>query len=122
MPLGRRASNRDITKRKQAEEALKAREEKYRLIVESMEEVVYQTDLEGQVTFASPSVEILLGYTPEELLGRRLSQLYAFPEERTRFLKHLTENGSVTDYEAELTKKDGSRVWKRGWSWGGKKE
>ena len=102
---------RDITDRKRAEEALLASEEKYRRIIENTQEVIYQTDMEGRLIFASPSSVLVLGYTPEEVLGRRLSELYALPEERTRLLKLLTESGSVTDFEAELTRKDGSRVW-----------
>ena len=102
---------RDITDRKRAEETLLASEEKYRRIIENTQEVIYQTDMEGRLIFASPSSERVLGYTPEEILGRRLSKLYALPEERTRLLKLLTETGSVTDFEAELTRKDGSRVW-----------
>jgi len=102
---------RDITDRKKAEEALRQNEQKYRLIVENMHDVVYQTDMEGRVIFGSPSSRQLLGYAPEELLDTRLSALYAIPGERTRFLKLLRESGSVTDFEAELIRKDGSRVW-----------
>ncbi|MEW6112660.1 MAG: PAS domain S-box protein [Thermodesulfobacteriota bacterium] len=104
-------SIRDVSASKKAEEALRQSEQKYRLIVENMHDVVYQTDMEGRVILGSPSSKLLLGYAPEELVGTKLSALYAVPEERNRFLKLLTESGSVTNFEAELMRKDGSRVW-----------
>jgi two-component system, cell cycle sensor histidine kinase and response regulator CckA len=101
----------DITHRKLMEDALRGSEEKYRRIVENTQELIYQTDMDGRLIFLSPSSERLLGYTPDESLGRRITRSYAYPEERTRFLNLLMENGSVTHFEAELTRKDGSRSW-----------
>jgi two-component system cell cycle sensor histidine kinase/response regulator CckA len=98
-------------KNAQAEEALRESEEKYRRIIENTYDVIYQTDMEGRFTFVSPSSVGLLGYTPEDVLGRRVSELYAEPEERNRLLKLLTEIDSVTDFEAALVRKDGSHVW-----------
>lgn len=58
---------RDITEQKRMEAALRASEEKYRFLTESMKDVVWTMDLEtGHVTYISPSIFGLLGYTPEE--------------------------------------------------------
>ena len=109
--VGLRGVGVDISDRKLAEEALRESEEKYRRMVEPRRKSFYRTDIDGRLIFASPSSVLLLGYTSDESLGRRLTGLYALPEERTRFLNLLMENGSVTDFEAELCRKDGSRVW-----------
>ena len=58
----------DITDRKQAEEAMKASEQKYRLLVEQMPAAIYRTDLKNNssTTYISPEIEQMLGYSPNE--------------------------------------------------------
>jgi PAS domain S-box-containing protein len=103
--------NQDITDRKVAEEALRAKEEEYRRVIETSYDVIYQADMEGRLIFASPSAVGVYGYTLEEMHGMPVSQFYAEPEHRNRFLKLLMENGIVTDFEAEVVKKDGTHFW-----------
>ncbi|MEW6759122.1 MAG: PAS domain S-box protein, partial [Acidobacteriota bacterium] len=59
----------DITERMRAEEALRASEEKYRSILETMQESYYEVDLAGNLTFFNDSLCALFGYAREELLG-----------------------------------------------------
>ncbi|MHA2244697.1 MAG: PAS domain S-box protein [Candidatus Hodarchaeales archaeon] len=59
----------DITERKQAEEALRASEEKYRTILESIEDGYYEVDLAGNFTFINDSLSRILGYSINELIG-----------------------------------------------------
>lgn len=60
----------DITERKQADEALRESEAKYRLIADNMLDLVAICNGEGMFSFASPSYETALGYPPEDLLGQ----------------------------------------------------
>jgi PAS domain S-box-containing protein len=69
-PLYVQGWGRDITKRLDSEKALKESEEKYRTILESIEEGYYETDLSGHLTFFNDSMCRMLGYYREELLGK----------------------------------------------------
>ncbi len=61
---------RDITERKQAEDALRASEQRFHDIVEATADWVWEVDAEGRFTYASEGVRELLGYAPEEVLGK----------------------------------------------------
>jgi PAS domain S-box-containing protein len=65
----------DISSQKQAENALKRSEEKYRLLVENQTDLVVKTDLEGRFLFVSPSYCRMFGKTEEELLGKNFLPL-----------------------------------------------
>ncbi|MEA1871851.1 MAG: PAS domain S-box protein, partial [Chloroflexota bacterium] len=67
--VGFRGIRRDITERKRAEEALRQSEEKYRTILEEMEDSYFEVDLGGHLTFVNNSVCRDLGYSGEELIG-----------------------------------------------------
>jgi len=102
----------DITTRVRAEEELRRSASEFRRIVDNMIDTFYRTDLEGRLVLASPSAFELLGWTPEELLGRRLADLYVDPHGRGAFLDKLQAGGGrVTGYEAALRRKDGIEVW-----------
>ena len=68
-PIGFRGISRDITRRKQAEAALKESEEKYRTIIETMEEGYYEVDLKGKLTFVNEALARMSGYSKSELLA-----------------------------------------------------
>jgi two-component system cell cycle sensor histidine kinase/response regulator CckA len=67
--IGFQGSSRDITARKRAEEAIQESEQKYRTILESIEEGYYETDIKGNFTFFNDSLCKILGYTGDELMG-----------------------------------------------------
>lgn len=61
---------RDITARVQAEAALRENEEKYRTLVETVSDWVWEVDENARYTYAGPQIRSLLGYEPEEVLGK----------------------------------------------------
>ena len=106
---------RDITQRKQAEEALKEAEMKYRGIFENAVEGIFQTTPDGRFISANFALARLLGFdSPEELIAARTDiarENYVDPKSREEFKRLLDENGSVLDFELEAFRKDGSRIW-----------
>lgn len=60
----------DITERKRAEEALRENEEKFRNLVENTSDWVWEIDERNRYTYVSPRVREILGYAPDEVLGR----------------------------------------------------
>jgi two-component system, cell cycle sensor histidine kinase and response regulator CckA len=68
--LGVYAIYRDISSRKQAEEAVRRSEQHYRTVIQNATDIICILDGHGTVRFASPSMSRLLGYRSEELIGR----------------------------------------------------
>jgi PAS domain S-box-containing protein len=60
----------DITERKRAEEVLRQSEGRFRSLVEMTSDWIWEVDLKGVYTYVSPKVRDLLGYEPEELIGK----------------------------------------------------
>lgn len=81
-------------------------------IVNNLVDTFYRTDAEGNVVYISSAVVDTLGYTPDEMIGRKLSEFYVDPNDRNLFLASLDKGGSVTkDFEARLRCKDGHVIW-----------
>lgn len=102
------AAARDITTRKAAEEALRDSEEKYRSIIDQMQDLFYRTDISGKITMLSPSAFPISGYAVDELIGRDVTQVYDDPRDRERLLLALREKGSVDSFPLRLKIRDGS--------------
>jgi PAS domain S-box-containing protein len=86
---------------------LKDSENKFRGIFNSISDVIYRIDMNGIITLVNPSVFTVLGYKPEELIGRSVTDLYAYPEERKLFLTRILNDGIYNNYNTILLSKDG---------------
>jgi PAS domain S-box-containing protein len=101
----------DIHGRKVAEEALKASEEKYRSLVENIHEVLYTTDRSGIVTYVSPAIEPMTGFSPADIVGRHFSEFVLGDDSeylKSRYEHALEGQRSPTEYRI-LTKSGGHR-------------
>ncbi|MCK9230955.1 MAG: PAS domain S-box protein [Syntrophales bacterium] len=89
-------------------------EDTYRLLLENLNEVVYALDDKAVITYISPSIERLSGYTPEELIGKLYIDL-VYPEDRQnryeQFRNILTDRGGPSEYRFCI--KDGTSRWIR---------
>lgn len=105
----------DITDRKLAADALQAAEEKYRGIFENALEGIFQATWDGQFISVNPALARIYGYdSPSETIesitdiGR---QLYVRSHRREEFLAYMAQYGEVSNFESEVYRKDGRRIW-----------
>jgi diguanylate cyclase (GGDEF)-like protein/PAS domain S-box-containing protein len=105
----------NITERKQAEEALRQAEEKYRVIFEDAVVAIFQSTPDGRYITANPAMARMLGYdSPQELVASITDisrQVYVDPKSREEFKRLLNEQGTVSDFECQIYRKDGSKMW-----------
>ena len=101
----------DITKYKQAEEALAQSEANYRTLVESSPDGVVSVNAEGRIIDCNEGICQLLGYAKEEIKGKRFRELLAHPvpEDLRLYYSQLTENRQL-EQEFELAHRDGQPV------------
>jgi len=105
----------DITAKWQAEEALKASEEKYRSIFENATEAIFQTTPQGTYLSANPALAKMFGYASAHEMMESIKdighELYVYPRQREELLRRLEQEGKVEKFETELYRKDRSRFW-----------
>ena len=103
----------DITKEKNAETALKLSQEKYRALVETTEDFVWEVDQNGCYTYCSPQVENLLGYRPEDMLGKTPFEFMTEEDVETvagEFSKIVGKEQAFSLLENTNLHRDGSEV------------
>jgi PAS domain S-box-containing protein len=112
--IGSVHSTRDITRRKQAEEALKESEERYRRMIETANDAVYLTDEFGRFTFLNAVLLRRSGYTKEELIGQPFTVTIHpdYREETANFyVRQFRNRTPETYYELPVLAKHGEIIW-----------
>jgi PAS domain S-box-containing protein len=113
-------ANQDITDTRKAEEAVRQSEAKYRLLAENVHDVIFTADMDMRLTYISPSVQVLRGYSPEEAMAQPLSEALTLASfevllrSRETGIDGLNEEDTVLPsytMELEFYRKDGSTVW-----------
>jgi PAS domain S-box-containing protein len=100
----------DVTEQKQVSEALRMSEEKYKMLVENLNEGIWLIDANSITTYVNDIIAGMLGYTKEEMLGK---SLFLFMDEEG--IKEATKNverrkqGIKEHHEFSFVKKDGSK-------------
>ncbi len=92
----------DVTLLRNATEALKLSEKKYRTIFENVQDIFYQTDLYGYILDISPSITKYTNFTREYLIGKNVSIVYKDPNDRAILISLLKEKKEVEDHEIVL--------------------
>jgi PAS domain S-box-containing protein len=113
--VGAIESIRDITDRKEAEEALVESEERYRNIFENSVEGIFQSTPEGRYTKVNPSFAHIFGYdSPEGMLAQVTNigeQLYRNQRDRIRATGIVEKEGVLKGFEVECRKRTGEIIW-----------
>lgn len=106
---------KEESKRKETEKVLKESENKYRTLVESINDGVMHTDLSGKIQFVNKNIIDILGYSKNELVGKLTFEDVVFPEDRgiVSQKRNLRIKGVPDKYEIRAVAKSGNIVWLR---------
>ncbi len=106
---------RNLTERKEAQEALRESEERFRLLVQGVTDyAIYMLDPQGHVTNWNSGAQRIKGYQESEILGRHFSQFYTDEDRATGLPRRALETAAREGkFEAEgwRVRKDGTRFW-----------
>jgi PAS domain S-box-containing protein len=111
-PVGFRGIVIDISRRKETEISLQKSEEKYRTLMESLNEVVMMVDNDDKVLFVNKKFTEKLGYEPDEIIGK-IGYKHLVAEENQSIIKsanHNRLNKDIDQYEIPFIAKDGTVI------------
>ncbi|KYC53235.1 MAG: Bacterioopsin transcriptional activator [Candidatus Methanofastidiosum methylothiophilum] len=104
---------KDITKKKNTEEALRKSEENYRLIVDNTSDLIFRIDMNGNFIFMSKSVEEHTGYTDHEIVGKNIKDFLpprSYADATRRIKQRLDGVEKLPKYEVDVVSKDGKSI------------
>ncbi|MFX0028142.1 MAG: PAS domain S-box protein [Candidatus Hermodarchaeota archaeon] len=102
---------RDITESKEMEDQLKKSEEKYRNMVNNLDVGFYKGEYQGKLLMYNQAAKRILGLTKEDsLIGVKSSQMFRNAETYKRYYKELEERGFVSNFIAQVEKKNGDII------------
>lgn len=97
-----------------AYQKLKVAEAKYRSIFENAVEGIFQSSPDGHYITANPALARIYGYSVAQEVTANftdIEQLYVDPNRRAEFVRLMEKYGSVSDFESQIYRQDGSIVW-----------
>jgi PAS domain S-box-containing protein len=103
----------DITRRKEAENALYRSEQRFRSLVEAIPDWIWETDAAGRYTYASPKVKDLLGFEPTEVLGKRPRDFMQSPDANEfglQMMSFASRGEPFSGFQNRQVTKDGRTV------------
>jgi PAS domain S-box-containing protein len=110
----------DVTEKRKSEQALRRSEEHHRLLTENVRDIIWKRDADLNVTYMSPSVESVLGFTPEEAIAAQPEQRFTpaslkllaeLREELQDIIAKAQAGAAQRRLELEALHKDGHSVW-----------
>jgi PAS domain S-box-containing protein len=106
-------ASHDVAERRKAETDLKESEERFRALIENLSDIVAVLDSNGIIRYESPSVERVLGYKPEELIGKNLLKVGLIHSDdmqhvADKFISCFKNPGQPVSLQVCLLHKDGS--------------
>ncbi len=102
----------DITERQQALDNLKTNEERYRMIMNNLQDGFFRVNTQGKIIMASPSMARIYGFQSiHEILGLDFADLYNDIEDTDFLIKEIQKKGKLENYEIIGTKTDGTTLW-----------
>jgi PAS domain S-box-containing protein len=106
------ALSEDVTTRKQAEDALRASEQRFRTIVETAREGIWVLDARGITTFVNPRMAEMLGWEPQDMLGRSLYEFMdAGVQAEARANPFQRNPGAREQRDLRFRRRDGAELW-----------
>ena len=105
----------DVTKEKEAEEKLQKSEAKYRDLVENINDIIYAVDVDGVITYISPTVKGLLGYQPAQMVGKNILEFIYQDcwDEVQQDLKKMVVSGRAQSSTCRMVTRKSDVVWVR---------
>jgi PAS domain S-box-containing protein len=103
----------DTTERKQADEALRESERKYKSLIDNFQDIILTINLEGKITFASQSIKEKLGYESAETINMSILD-FVQEEDHQRVMENLQKGmkgEKITGFQIQVITKSGKRVF-----------
>jgi len=108
-------AQREVAERRRAHKALQESQERFQQVANNAQEWIWEVDAHGLYTYASPVVEKMLGYEPEEVVGEKHFYDLLHPEDREESKKAAFEvfaqKQPFREFINRNVRKDGATVW-----------